>query len=75
MISSLGTFAVLDPELGFDLHRSTLAAVRDRTIQLGVASARAIDALIAALDTAGREGKTAWVTTPAYLDLALRKPA
>jgi hypothetical protein len=75
VVSSLGTFTVLQPEVGFELHASTLAAVRDRATELGVASVRDIDRLIASLQGAAEAQPTAWVTTPTYLDLVLRKPA
>jgi len=67
-----GFFTTLGPELGFELHASTLAAVRERAVGTGIA-ARTIDGVIAGLRSATAGGYE-WVTSPFFLDLALRKP-
>jgi SAM-dependent methyltransferase len=69
-----GFFNIMPPADGFDLHAGTLAAIRERTTQSGIASAEQVDALLAALRTAERE-MYQWASTPFFLDLALRKPA
>jgi ubiquinone/menaquinone biosynthesis C-methylase UbiE len=67
-----GFFSTLDPELGFELHASTLAAARERAVKTGIA-AKTIDGVIARLRSA-KAGGYEWVTSPFFLDLALRKP-
>ena len=67
-----GYFTTLDPEVGFELHASTVAAVRERAIQSGVATERQVEDLMVSLRAAKRERE--WVTSPFYLDLTLRKP-
>ena len=68
-----GYFAAGDPELWLELWAATLAAVRERGIQLGIAAER-IDGLVQDL-RAAKDGGYEWVTSSFYLDLALRKPA
>jgi SAM-dependent methyltransferase len=68
-----GFFNIMSPADGFDLHAGTLAAIRERTTQSGIATAERLDELLAALRTAKRE-QYQWVSTPFFLDLALRKP-
>ena len=67
-----GFFATQDPELGFEIHASTLAAVKERAIEEGIA-AETIDDLVASLRVA-KAGRYEWVTSPFLLDLAVRKP-
>ena len=67
-----GFFATQDPELGFEIHASTLAAVKERAVKAGFA-AEMIDDLIARL-RAAKAGGYEWVTSPFLLDLVLRKP-
>jgi SAM-dependent methyltransferase len=67
-----GFFNVVAPQLGFDIHAATAAAVRERAINLGVA-AEEIDKLVQEL-RAARDGGYEWVSSPFYFDLALRKP-
>jgi hypothetical protein len=67
-----GSFLVGDPELAFEIPAATLAAARERSIQLGIAAER-IDGLVRELQAA-KGGGYVWVTSPFYLDLALRKP-
>ena len=67
-----GSFAIGDAEL-FDIHAGTLAAARERGTQLGIAAER-IDGLVRDIQAA-KDGGYQWVSSPYYLDLALRKPA
>jgi SAM-dependent methyltransferase len=69
-----GTFGVHDPGLGFDIHASTLVAVRERAVASGVVSGEQIDDLVGDL-RAAKGGGYEWVSSPFFLDLALRKPA
>jgi SAM-dependent methyltransferase len=73
VVSVDGFFTIITGDLGFDLHGGTLAAMRDRAIQLGVASEQEIDELAGAIG-AGRAAGAEWVSSPFFLDLALRKP-
>ena len=68
-----GFFMTADPELVFEIHAGTLAAARERGTQLGIAAER-IDGLVRDIQTA-RGGGYQWVSSPYFLDLALRKPA
>jgi SAM-dependent methyltransferase len=67
-----GCFTTLDPELGFELHAATLAAARERAAKLGIAAEK-IDDLLLNL-RAAKSGQYEWVSSPFFLDLALRKP-
>jgi SAM-dependent methyltransferase len=67
-----GNFRTLDPELGFELHAATLAAVRERAAQSGIAAGK-VDDLLLTLQAA-KSGQYQWVSSPFFLDLALRKP-
>jgi SAM-dependent methyltransferase len=67
-----GNFRTLDPELGFELHAATLAAARERAAQSGIAAGK-IDDLLLTLHAA-KSGHYQWVSSPFFLDLALRKP-
>jgi ubiquinone/menaquinone biosynthesis C-methylase UbiE len=67
-----GFFATQDPELGFEIHARTLAAVKERAVKTGLA-AEMIDDLVATL-RAAKAGGYEWVTSPFLLDLVLRKP-
>jgi SAM-dependent methyltransferase len=71
VVETSGFFQVIPPELGFDVHASTMAASKGRAIQSGVASADEIDALERAL-RAAKDGGYDWVTTPFFLALTLR---
>jgi SAM-dependent methyltransferase len=68
-----GYFMTHDPELGFELHASTLAAARERALRAGVATEQQIDELVGSL-RAAKGGEHAWVSSPFFLDLKLRKP-
>jgi SAM-dependent methyltransferase len=68
-----GFFGVIDPEVMFELYAASIAALRERGIQLGIAAER-IDGLVRDLRDA-KGGGYEWVTGGFMLDLALRKPA
>ena len=72
IVETDGFFATQDPELGFEIHASTLAAARERAIKAGIA-AEMIDDLAGRLRSA-KAGGYEWVTSPFLLDLVLRKP-
>jgi len=57
----------------FELHAATLAAARERATRLGIEADR-IDDLVRDI-RAAEDGGYEWVSSPFYLDLALRKPA
>lgn len=67
-----GYFTTMDPEMGFELHASTVAATRERAIQSGVATEGQLEDLMVSLRAAKRDHE--WVTSPFCLDLTLRKP-
>jgi len=67
-----GNFRTLDPELGFELHAATLTVVRERAARSGIAAEK-IDDLLLNL-RAAKNGHYQWVSSPFFLDLALRKP-
>jgi hypothetical protein len=69
-----GFFGVIDPEVMFELYAASIAALRERGIQLGIAAGR-IDGLVRDLHAAAKDGGYEWVTSAFFLDLALRKPA
>ncbi|HKR69017.1 MAG TPA: methyltransferase domain-containing protein [Streptosporangiaceae bacterium] len=68
-----GCFTTVDPELGFELHASTLSAAKERAISSGVATEQQVDELVSDL-RAAKTGGYEWVSTPFFLDLTLRKP-
>jgi SAM-dependent methyltransferase len=68
-----GSFATMDPELGFDLHAATVLAARERAVASGIASGQQIDDLVSDL-RAAKDGGYEWVSGPFFLDLILRKP-
>jgi SAM-dependent methyltransferase len=67
-----GFFNVMAPDEGFDLHAATLDAIRGHATHAGVATSQQIDELLATLRIAAK-GSYQWVTSPFFLDLALRK--
>lgn len=73
VVAAHGRFGIMEPELGFDLHASTLAAMRERVVRSGSGAEKQIDDVVSAL-RAAKAGGYAWVSTVSYLDLALRKP-
>lgn len=70
--SADGFFILGSPELGFEIHASTLAAFKEAAVQCGI-TAETVDDMIGSL-RAGKGGGCEWVSTPFFLDLALRKP-
>ena len=68
-----GSFGTMVPEVGFDLHADTLAAARQRGVASGIWTEEQVDALVNEL-RAAKAGGYEWVSTPFYLDVALRKP-
>jgi SAM-dependent methyltransferase len=68
-----GSFGIIDPELGFDLHAATLLAARERALASGIATGQQVDDLVREL-RAAKSGDYEWVSLPFFLDLALRKP-
>jgi len=68
-----GSFGIIDPQLGFDLHAATLLATRERALASGIATGQQIDDLVSEL-RAAKIGDYEWVSLPFFLDLALRKP-
>jgi hypothetical protein len=66
-----GCFLTGDPQL-FELHAATLAAARERATRLGIA-AGGIDDLVRDI-RAAKDGGYEWVSSPFYLDMALREP-
>lgn len=70
--SADGFFVLGEPEFGFEIHAGTLAAFTGAAVQLGV-PAETIDGLAGSL-RAGRAAGYQWVSTPFFLDLALRRP-
>jgi ubiquinone/menaquinone biosynthesis C-methylase UbiE len=47
-----GYFWVMEPELGFELHASTIAAARERATRIGIASDEQVDDLVRSLRAA-----------------------
>jgi hypothetical protein len=68
-----GSFGIIDPELGLDLHAATLLAARERAVASGIATGQQIDDLAGDL-RAAKSGGYQWVSMPFFLDLTLRKP-
>lgn len=68
-----GFFQVAEPQVGFDIHASALAAARTRATQSGIATEPEIDELLETIRAAKTESYE-WVTSPFFLDLTLRKP-
>jgi len=73
VVAADGSFRTLDPELGFDLHASTLASTRERAVSSGIAAGKQIDDLVSDL-RAAKGADYEWVSSPFFLDLTLRKP-
>ena len=73
VVAADGSFGLIDPELGFDLHAATLLAARERAVASGIATGEQIDDLARDL-RAAKNGDYEWVSMPFFLDLTLRKP-
>jgi SAM-dependent methyltransferase len=69
-----GSFQPTDAATGYGLHAATTAAVRERIIATGVATADEVDAVIARLQTAAASGGDGWVSSPLSLVVTLRNP-
>ena len=67
-----GCFLTMDPEVGFELHAASLAAVRERATGLGIDAGR-VDDLVRDI-RAAKDGGYEWVSSGFVLDLTLRKP-
>jgi SAM-dependent methyltransferase len=74
VVQANGFFLPLDPELGFEIHAATLAAGKERALKAGAATEEEIDETVRAL-RAAKNGDYEWVSSPFFLDLALRKTA
>ena len=73
VVAADGSFGLIDPDLGFELHAATLLAARERAVASGIATGPQIDDLAADL-RAAKNGGYEWVSMPFFLDLTLRKP-
>ena len=73
VVAADGSFGLIDPELGFELHAATLLAARERAVASGIATGQQIDDLARDL-RAAKNGDYEWVSMPFFLDLTLRKP-
>lgn len=74
VVHANGFFLPRGPELGFELHAATLAAGKERALKSGAATEQEIDEAVRAL-RAAKNGGYEWVSSPFFLDLALRKTA
>ena len=68
-----GSFSFGPPAAYFGLYSSALTAMRERAVGAGLTTGQDIDAIVASL-AAAQPAAYEWVTSPAYLDLTLRKP-
>ena len=73
VVAADGSFGLIDPELGFELHAATLLAARERAVAAGIATGQQIDDLAGDL-RAAKNGDYEWVSMPFFLDLAFHKP-
>lgn len=73
IIETNGFFVPIDATVGFELHASTAAAMKERVVRLGVATGHQIDELVDTL-RAARDGDYEWVSSPFLLELILRRP-
>jgi ubiquinone/menaquinone biosynthesis C-methylase UbiE len=72
VVNTGGAFKIEPPD-HFEVHAASLAGMRERALQSGVATAQEVDDLVATL-MAAKDGDYEWVSTPFFLDLSLRKP-
>ena len=68
-----GCFLTADPEMVFDIHAATLAGGQRTRHSLGYRG-RQRSMTWCEKSEAAKEGGYEWVSSPFYLDLALRKP-
>jgi ubiquinone/menaquinone biosynthesis C-methylase UbiE len=73
VVAADGSFGLIDPELGFELHAATLLAARERAVASGIATGQQIDDLAGDL-RAAKNGGYQWVSMPFFLSLTFRKP-
>jgi len=73
VVDVYGDFGIIEPELGFDLHASTLQSAKERAVASGIATGQQIDDLVSEL-RAAKSGSYEWVSLPFFLHLTLRKP-
>jgi ubiquinone/menaquinone biosynthesis C-methylase UbiE len=73
VVAADGSFGLIDPELGFELHAATLLAARERAVASGIATGQQVDDLAGDL-RAAKNGDYEWVSMPFFLDLTFRKP-
>jgi SAM-dependent methyltransferase len=72
VVGAEGYFQLMDPKPGFELHASTVAALRRRAVASGRTRA-SVDDLERQLRTA-QSSEYLWVSSPFFLDLTLRRP-
>src|SRR3954454_8936600 len=68
-----GQFGVMEPAVAFEIHENTIAAIKQRAVGAGLATAGQVDDLMAGL-RAAKSADHLWVTSPYFPDLTLRKP-
>jgi len=73
LVSTEGYFNPLPPDVGFELHASTLEAASASVRSAGIATTDEIGELVRTL-RAARHDRYDWVSTPFLLHLTLRKP-
>ena len=67
-----GFFNVVHPTVGFEIHASAVAALKDRLIGSSVATGEEVDDLEESLRAAA-SNDSGWVATPFMFDLAMQK--
>lgn len=72
VVGTEGSFQLLDPEPGFEIHASSVAAMRQWAVSSG-RTAESVDDLERKL-RAAQGSEYLWVSSPFYLDLTLRRP-
>lgn len=75
VVHTSGYVAVIEPSVGFELHAATLAAAKERAMQLGVATEQEIGRVLTSLRSSASDDTCSWAGSPTFLDLALHKPA
>jgi SAM-dependent methyltransferase len=68
-----GFFTLLPVDRGFEMYAATLAAVRPRAIQAGIATGEDLDKVVDDLREA-RTGAYEWITSNFFLDVTLQVP-
>ncbi len=67
------TSTLMPPDVGFQLHAQTTAAIKARAEAIDAEAARQADALAASLLAARDDDAYRWVSTPVYLDVGARR--